>query len=72
MEQQANRADAKLQQDVARELDWDSRVSPTEVGVVTVHGQVENLREREAILGAVRGTRGVRGVSDQLSVRRDV
>jgi osmotically-inducible protein OsmY len=38
-------------------------------GIVTVRGQVEGIREREAVLGAIRGMRGVRSVSDQLSVR---
>jgi osmotically-inducible protein OsmY len=39
-------------------------------GIVTVRGQVEGMREREAVLGAIRGTRGVRTVADQLQVRR--
>jgi len=41
-------------------------------GIVTVRGQVEGMREREAVLGAIRGTRGVRSVADQLQVRRYV
>lgn len=38
-------------------------------GVVEVTGVVHTWREKEAVLGAARGTSGVRNVTDRLSVR---
>ncbi len=37
-------------------------------GTVDAVGTVNSLREKQAVLGAIRGTRGVREVSDHLSV----
>jgi osmotically-inducible protein OsmY len=37
-------------------------------GTVKAVGTVHSLREKQAVLGAIRGTRGVREVSDQLRV----
>jgi osmotically-inducible protein OsmY len=37
-------------------------------GTVNAIGTVHSLREKQAVLGAIRGTRGVAEVSDQLSV----
>ena len=37
-------------------------------GTVMVSGAVDTLQEKEAVLGAVRGTRGVRDVSDHLRI----
>ena len=37
-------------------------------GTVMVSGVVDTLQEKEAVLGAVRGTRGVRDVSDHLRI----
>lgn len=38
-------------------------------GAVEVSGSVESAHEKAAVLGAVRGTRGVREVTDRLAVR---
>ena len=38
-------------------------------GTVQVFGTVQSIFEKEAVLGAVRGTRGVRDVADHLLIR---
>jgi osmotically-inducible protein OsmY len=43
-------------------------VSLGRAGTVEVVGAVESLREKQAVLGAIRGTLGVREVSDHLSI----
>jgi hypothetical protein len=107
------KTDAEIQQAVLKELTWDTRVSPTEVGVqvtnrievvappvasadlrksiraalereaerevqqieldvhegrVSLRGVVHSLRERDAVLDAVRATAGVDAVESSLSV----
>jgi osmotically-inducible protein OsmY len=39
-----------------------------EGGCVTLHGSVESWREREAVIGAVTGTRGVANVIDRIRI----
>jgi osmotically-inducible protein OsmY len=39
-----------------------------ENGRVTLHGSVQSWRERDAVVGAVTGTRGVKTVVDRLRV----
>jgi osmotically-inducible protein OsmY len=39
-----------------------------EGGHVTLHGDVQSWREREAVIGVVTGTRGVNGVVDRLRI----
>ena len=39
-----------------------------EGGRVTLHGKVQSWREREAVIGAVTGTRGVKNVVDRLRI----
>jgi osmotically-inducible protein OsmY len=47
-----------------------SRIALAETdGIVEVTGIVQTAREKAAVLGAVRGTRGVREVSDRLEVK---
>ncbi len=120
MNQTARKSDSEIQREVAQECAWDTRVSPTQIGVqvkngvVTLAGSVdswatfraageaahrvagvldvandlsvklpgtsektdaeiaETVRmalEWDVILGAVRGTRGVRDVADHLSIQ---
>jgi osmotically-inducible protein OsmY len=45
------------------------QVRPDDHGVVEVTGVVHTWSERDAVLGAVRAARGVRGVSDRLNVQ---
>jgi osmotically-inducible protein OsmY len=48
-----------------------SRIDLTSVnGAVTVMGVVHSWQERDAVLGAVRGMRGVRAVNDHLRIER--
>jgi osmotically-inducible protein OsmY len=67
--------DTEIAQAVRHALAWDVLVSDTSItstvtdGWVTLEGQVERLREREDAEHAVRYLRGVRGVSNKLSVR---
>jgi osmotically-inducible protein OsmY len=53
------RSDTEIQQAVQRELEWDSRVDHTQTGVTV----------RSGIVGAARGTAGVRSVHDELRVQ---
>jgi osmotically-inducible protein OsmY len=75
MEKQKNRTDAEIQQDVARELDWDSHVSPTEVGVqvkhgvVTLSGNVDSWAKVRAAREAAHRVAGVLDVANDLMVR---
>lgn len=57
----AKRTDSEIQQNVLRELMWDTRVK--------LSGTVHSWAERDAVVGAARGTRGVRSVENQLSIR---
>lgn len=75
MDKQRNRTDAEIQQDVARELDWDSHVSPTEVGVqvkrgvVTLSGNVDSWAKVRAARDAAHRVAGVLDVANDLVVR---
>lgn len=53
-----------------RRADRDSDKIEVEVdgGRVTLHGTVQSWREREAIVGAARGTRGVQAVIDRMRI----
>ena len=77
------KTDAQVQQDVLNELKWDTRVESNEVhadrdaarlridierGQVTLHGDVHSWADRQAIIGAVTGTRGVDSVIDRLHI----
>ena len=55
LERHADREMDKLQVDI-------------EGGRVVLHGSVQSWREREAVLGAVTGTRGVKSVVDRLRI----
>jgi len=55
LERRADRDAAKIQIDV-------------EGGLVTLHGDVHSWMEREAVLGAVTGTRGVENVIDRMRI----
>ena len=75
MEEAKNRTDAEIQQDIARELDWDSHVSPTEVGVqvrhgvVTLSGNVDSWAKVRAAREAAHRVAGVLDVANDLVVR---
>ncbi len=68
------RSDAQIQRDVLDELDWDTRVRPTEVGVsvkdgiVTLTGQVDSYSKRWAAQEAALRVIGVRAVANDLEV----
>lgn len=69
------KTDAEIQQDVLNELRWDSRVSPTEVGVevdnrvVTLTGAVSSWAKRLAAAEAAHHVLGVLDVANDLVVR---
>jgi osmotically-inducible protein OsmY len=69
------KTDAEIQQDVLNELKWDSRVSPTEVGVevdnrvVTLTGTVSSWAKRLAAAEAAHHVLGVLDVANDLVVR---
>lgn len=71
----AARADAEIQQDVMRELKWDTRVAETEVGVevndgvVTLTGTVGSWARRVAAEEAAHRVRSVLDVANDLVVR---
>ena len=70
----ATRTDAEVLQDVLRELEWDTRVRESEVGVhvrdgvVTLTGAVENYGQKVAAARAAHRVRGVLDVADELMV----
>jgi len=76
MPNQAKRKpDRDIQQDVASELAWDTRVSPTEIGiavkdgVVTLTGTVDSWAEVRTVGEAVHRVSGVLDVANDLDVK---
>jgi osmotically-inducible protein OsmY len=70
-----DRTDIELQEEVLRELKWDARVDPADVGVtiddgiVTLAGTVGSYAERMAAVEAAHRVRGVQDVANELEVR---
>lgn len=75
MPQTIKKTDPEIQQDVLRELKWDTRVEETEVGVevdkgvVTLTGTVESWAKRNAAQQAAHRVVGVLDVANDLQVR---
>jgi osmotically-inducible protein OsmY len=73
----AARTDEDIQREVQRELKWDARVSPNEVGVavkngvVTLGGWVDSFSKKWAAERAALRVRGVRAVVNEIEVRLD-
>jgi osmotically-inducible protein OsmY len=71
----AVRTDAEIQQDVIRELKWDTRVAETEVGVevdggvITLSGTVSSWGKRMAAEEAAHRVRGVLDVANDITVK---
>ena len=69
------KTDAETQQDVLRELKWDTRVEETDVGVevdkgvVTLTGHVSSWGKRCAAAEAAHRVRGVLDVANDITVR---
>jgi osmotically-inducible protein OsmY len=69
------KSDETIQQDVYRELKWDSRVDPTEIGVevskgiVTISGTVGNYAKKLAAREAAHRVAGVLDVADEVQVK---
>ena len=69
------KSDAQIQQEVLRELKWDTRVEETDVGVevdhgiVTLTGTVSNYAKRLAAQEAAHRVRGVLDVANDVEVR---
>jgi osmotically-inducible protein OsmY len=72
---QIRKTDSEIQQDVMRELQWDTRVEETEVGVevdngvVTLTGTVTSWAKRTAAQQAAHRVVGVLDVANDLEVR---
>ena len=70
----AKKTDAEIQQDVLRELKWDTRVAETEVGVqvdkgvVTLTGTVTSWGKRYAAAEGAHRVRGVLDVANDITV----
>jgi osmotically-inducible protein OsmY len=68
------KSDLQVQQDVMRELRWDTRLGPTEVGVevdkgiVTLTGTVENYAKKHAATEAAHRVAGVLDVANDIRV----
>jgi osmotically-inducible protein OsmY len=68
------KSDLQIQQDVQRELRWDTRIGPTEVGVevdkgiVTLAGTVNSYAKKFAAIEAAHKVVGVLDVADNLTV----
>jgi osmotically-inducible protein OsmY len=75
MSQTIKKTDAEIQQDVLRELKWDTRVEATEVGVevergvVTLTGVVTSWAKRAAAQQAAHRVIGVLDVANDIEVR---
>jgi osmotically-inducible protein OsmY len=75
MQQVIIRTDSEIQQDVLRELKWDTRVEETDVGVqvdggvVTLTGTVSSWGKRFAAEEAAHRVRAVLDVANDISVR---
>jgi osmotically-inducible protein OsmY len=71
----ATRTDTEIQQDVLREMKWDTRVEETEVGVevdngvVTLSGTVTSWGKRAAAEEAAHRVRGVLDVANDIAVK---
>lgn len=71
----AIQVDAKIQQDLLDEFDWDPQIEPTEIGVqvedgvVTLTGTVTAYYKKLAAERAAARVDGVRAVADDLSVK---
>ena len=69
------KTDAEIQQDVLRELKWDTRVDQTDVGVavddgvVTLSGTVTNWATRYAAMQAAHRVAGVLDVANDIQVK---
>lgn len=69
------KTDAEVQQDVIRELKWDSRVEETDVGVevdtgiITLTGTVSSWGKKIAAAEAAHRVRGVLDVANDIVVR---
>jgi osmotically-inducible protein OsmY len=69
------KTDSEIQQDVLRELRWDTRVDETDVGVevdsgiVTLTGTVSSWAKRVAAQEAAHRVRGVLDVADDIQVK---
>jgi len=69
------RTDSEIQQDVLRELKWDTRVEETDVGVqvdegvVTLSGTVTSWGKRFAAEEAAHRVRGVLDVANDIAIR---
>src|SRR5690242_17767431 len=68
------KSDAQIQQEVLRELNWDTRVEETEIGVivdngvVTLTGNVGSYGKKLAALEAAHRVAGVLDVADEVQV----
>jgi osmotically-inducible protein OsmY len=71
----AKKTDPEIQQDVLRELKWDTRVEETDVGVevdagvVTLSGTVSSWGKRHAAAEAAHRVRGVLDVANDIVVK---
>ena len=71
----ATKTDQEIQQDVFRELRWDSRVDQTEIGVevdngiVTMTGTVDSYAKKVAAREAAHRVMGVLDVADDVQVK---
>jgi osmotically-inducible protein OsmY len=74
MLQTVRKSDLEIQQDVMRELRWDSRIGSTRVGVdvdkgvVTLTGTVENFAKKHAATEAAHRVAGVLDVANDVQV----
>ena len=75
LKEQRVRADGEILQDVLQELQWDSRVRESDVGVhvhegvVTLTGVVGDYSQKLAAARAAHRVRGVLDVADEIEVR---
>ena len=71
----SKKSDSEIQQDVLRELKWDTRVEETDVGVevddgvVTLSGTVSSWGKRHAAAEAAHRVRGVLDVANDIVVK---
>ena len=69
------KSDAQLKADVARELEWDTSINSSNVGVgvnngiVTLSGHLDTYAEKYAIERAVQRVEGVKAVAIELDVK---
>jgi osmotically-inducible protein OsmY len=71
----SDRTDEDIQRDVLRELKWDARVLPNEIGIavrdgtVTLTGSVDSFSKKWAAERAALRVRGVKAVANEIEVR---